>query len=94
MTKEDLKSFPDLKQFDFEYNQIVTVEKELFLYNRKLEYINLNDNKIKHIDPNVLDSLHFLKAALFLRNTYVNIAGENLQQIENLKKALKAFNKK
>ncbi|KAG5670181.1 hypothetical protein PVAND_000461 [Polypedilum vanderplanki] len=59
--KEDLQQFGSkLKRVYMSYNSIEMLEKNLFVYNPNIEYIYLDDNNIKYVDPDVLDSLNRL----------------------------------
>lgn len=55
--KEDLKQLKNLRMIDLYFNEIQYLERNLFEFNPKLEYIAVHDNKITHIDPHVFDKL-------------------------------------
>lgn len=53
---EDLKPFPKLKYLALNHNDLQVVEKDLFQFNSKLEFIHLANNKIAHVDQNVFNN--------------------------------------
>lgn len=61
ITKNDLKPFTKLRAFRICHSNIETLEKDLFIYNNQLEVIWLDNNKITHIDGNLLNSLPNLR---------------------------------
>jgi len=66
LRQADFKPFPKIRGIWLRRNSHLEVlEKGLFDYNIKLEYINLFFNNFKHIDANLLDALNAL--------TFINI---------------------
>lgn len=55
--QEDFASFPNLVYLRFQFNAIEIIEEDLFKYNPHLEFIELNEPRISHIDGNVFDHL-------------------------------------
>lgn len=51
--KSYLQEFPEVKNFNFAFNEIEVLEPNLFLYNNNLKVVSLYGNKISHIDSNV-----------------------------------------
>jgi hypothetical protein len=63
----DLQPFSKLKVLGLYKNDIETIEIDLFKFNLQLQFINLSDNKIRRVDPNVFDHLNQL-SHLFIDN--------------------------
>jgi hypothetical protein len=58
ITKKDLQQFgAKLRMFVSYLNQIEFLERDLFIYNEELEYVNFRLNKITYIDSKVFDVL-------------------------------------
>jgi len=59
--------------------------KDLFKFNTKLTYIYFVENKLLHIDSNVLDSLTQLKIVSFSGNPCIDVMAVTPIQIQELK---------
>jgi len=59
--QSDLKPFTELFYIYLMSNGIRILEAGLFDFNPKLEYLNLHENAIIHIDPKVFDNLSNLR---------------------------------
>lgn len=55
LRKEDLKEYRELVYLDLYGNEIQVLEKNLFIFNPKLEALFLGSNSISHIDPHTFD---------------------------------------
>lgn len=66
--KTDLKPFMNLKDLDLTGNHLEVLEKDLFIYNKNLNNIYLNDNKISHIDSKVFDDILLFVGRIILHN--------------------------
>ncbi|XP_070491541.1 putative leucine-rich repeat-containing protein DDB_G0290503 [Chironomus tepperi] len=87
--QSDLKPFPKLIEFLIQAgNYIEILEEGLFDFNPELEYINLYDTKITHIDPKVFDSLTKLRQLYLSSNTCINQIATNRTSVLNLIKEL------
>lgn len=89
VTKGDLKPFKYLRGLYLDNNQLEFLEKNLFMFNPRLQAINFSNNKLKHISHDILDSLTHLSKADFLKNRSLDMEADGLEQIESLKIALK-----
>ena len=58
ITKNDLKAFTNLKELKLAYNDLEKLDGDLFEHNRKLEYLNLDYNKLKHVGEELLQNLN------------------------------------
>ena len=72
VVKEDLQPFPDLLMFTSNNNKIEFLEKDLFIYNPKLQYVSFTNNKITYIDPNVFNIISQTLAVLLLDGTAID----------------------
>jgi len=63
ITKSDLQPFTELKEFNLESNDLEVIEKDLFMYNKKLKEVWFDDNKLKHIDNMALEPLNQLQTS-------------------------------
>jgi len=54
IAKHDLQPFPHLKGLYLQLNQLNAIEKDLFVFNKELQYINFYGNNLKHIDIETL----------------------------------------
>lgn len=63
ITKENLKEFGDkLKKLEIiAGNQVEVIESDLFIYNKNVELVKIQNNKIKHIANGAFDHLEKLK---------------------------------
>ncbi|KAG5668390.1 hypothetical protein PVAND_016330 [Polypedilum vanderplanki] len=61
INKKDLEQFPKLKYLVLNENDIEYLEKDLFKFNKDLQYINFENNKINPIFPTVFDNLQQLQ---------------------------------
>lgn len=84
ITKNDLSGFPKLRGLWLRENSLTVLEKDLFIYNRNLEYIQLNDNKIMHIDADLLNALPNVNVANLAFNYCINVNAVNRQQVMQL----------
>jgi len=85
ITKSDLAPFPDLKGLWLYGNDLETLEKDLFVRNEKLEFIDFVNNKLQHIDGNVIKVLIHLKVAHFSENPCIKIDATSKNEIQKLK---------
>lgn len=71
VTKQNLKLFTQLVMFNSIRNEIQFLEKDLFMYNTRLEYVNLRFNKITFIDATVFSTIQTSLVRLFLEGTAI-----------------------
>lgn len=65
---EDLKVFTKLKRFSLGYNEIEVLSSDVFKFNGNLEWIDVESNRIKHVETGALSSLKSLKEMYFHGN--------------------------
>ena len=58
--KEELAQFPNLKRLYLSNNELQVIEPDLFINNRKLQLVFLDNCKIKSVAPKVFDNLNSL----------------------------------
>jgi len=75
--QSDLKDFPELVDLWLMSNNIEILEENLFEFNPNLDYIDLDSNKISHINPNVFDKLTKLKTLYLRSNNCINVRAFN-----------------
>lgn len=71
ISREDLKHFPNLRQIDFNFNNIQVLRRNLFEGNSQLEFISFDNNLIRHVAHHVFDNLKLTILAL-RPNTCIN----------------------
>jgi hypothetical protein len=72
LTKEDLKPFPKLEVFACWFSRLETIDGDLFESNHKLQHLNLNENLLTNIGPNILTPLPKLHQLGFAKNLCTN----------------------
>jgi Leucine-rich repeat (LRR) protein len=82
--QSDLKHFPRLRVLSLYDNAITIVEQNLFKFNRELEYINFNSNKIRQIHPTVFDHLNKLSMLWLNFNVCVDHGTSGRSDVVNL----------
>lgn len=89
VTKEDFKQFgTSLKMFTSYLNHIEFLEKDLFIYNTEIEYVNFRLNRIRYIDPAIFDNLKSLNN-LWLDGTAIACGFTGATSISAAKKLVK-----
>ena len=84
VTKEDLRPLQHLKGLYLQNNQLTSLGNELFAENPLIEEINLCDNKLKHISPNVFVPLKYLRKIEVLRNLCIDESAIKSTEVEIL----------
>jgi len=70
----DFKPFPKLLAIWLRGNkQLDVLERDLFKYNRKLAYLNLYNNNLKHIDSRIFDGLTSLTFVELVKNFCIGV---------------------
>jgi hypothetical protein len=72
LTKEDLKPFPKLEVFACWFSRIETIDSNVFEANSMLQHLNLNENLLTNIGPNILTPLQKLHQLSFGGNLCTN----------------------
>jgi hypothetical protein len=72
LTKEDLKPFPMLEVFACWFSRLETIDGDVFESNHKLQHLNLNENLLTNIGPNILTPLPLLHTVGFGKNLCTN----------------------
>jgi hypothetical protein len=90
LTKEDLKQFPQLRHLFLDKNDLEWLKSDVFVFNPKLEEISFLDNeKLKFIGANLLDSLPKLWNADFRSAGCIHFFAGSPETLNNLKTELK-----
>lgn len=82
--KEDLKQFPDLILLSIIKNDILVLDGDLLMYNRKLESVAFTENLLMRIGPNLVKGLNTLVGINFHYNPCVSTAASSPQAIQAL----------
>lgn len=85
VNSEDMKMFLKLKHLYIRNNLVEVIPEDLFLHNLLLEFINLNDNKIKQISLSAFDSLNHLISVSIERNICIDDFGFENESLNKLK---------
>jgi Leucine-rich repeat (LRR) protein len=85
VTQDDLGMFPHLKYVYLRQNLIEILPQNLFAGNKMLQFINLNDNRIKSVAANVFDNLPELVSIAIERNVCINEHAMQNEEIKSLK---------
>lgn len=88
--REDLAGFPELLHLNLVFNKLQVLEKDLFMYNGKLEYLSLYKNNLKYVDAKVFANLANLVTLNFAMNpcsrTFTSRVENNRQEVVKLTK--------
>jgi len=76
--QSDFRPFTELRGLLLQNNQRLEIlERDLFKYNKKLYYLNLNNNGFLHIDPNIFGCLSCLTSIGLSGSTCISISIAN-----------------
>lgn len=89
ITKNDLSGFPKLRGLWLSENSLTVLEKDLFIYNTNLVFVHVDDNKIMHIDADLLSSMPKIIDFYLAFNYCINVNAETPQQLMQLPKTFK-----
>lgn len=82
--QNDIKSLSKLRDLELPYNQLETIESDLFDFNSELQSINFNGNEIKFVGENVLEPLQKLERANFGNNACIDKAVEDQSELSTI----------
>ena len=68
----------------FPYNNLESLDDDLFEFNQKLKYLNFNSNKLKYVGENLMSNLTDLKSCEFHNNPYINVIAQYTSQFPAL----------
>lgn len=88
--QSDLKPFPDLVNLHMWSGNLEILEKNLFEFNPKLEFITLYDQKISYIHPNMFDKLTKLRSLDLQLNACIKLSTSNITDVHDVIRAAKA----
>lgn len=88
VSAEDLQPFSDLYFFRVWGNQIKSLDRDLFQFNRKLMFIDFDLNRLEQVGTNLIGNLHQLREADFRNNPCIDVFANDRLYIENLNKIL------
>lgn len=80
----DLQPFPQLLKLDLSYNNIVTLDGDLFSLNPKLRWISITGNQIEHIGHGLVTFLNDLTAIFLDSNVCINQSARNRNEVLQL----------
>lgn len=78
-------NFPDLNLLDLQDNKLISLPSDLFRNSHKLQWIQLDFNKISHVGRNFFDDLKEIGTIRFRSNPCMNVSAETPEEIEDLK---------
>ena len=84
ITKDDLKPFANLRGLYIDYSKITSIHGDLFIYNKNLEELSLQQDGIKYVEPDSFKSLRKLKSFAFDNNDCYNGNAKERDGVENL----------
>jgi Leucine rich repeat len=88
ISSEDLRPFPDLKFFWIDYNQIVSIDGNLFEHTPNLRLISIEKNQIRHVGQDLLTNLSSLQIIYFQANPCVDVIAYTQSGIQELSRDL------
>jgi hypothetical protein len=88
ITKNDLMQFPRLRELSLPNNQLEVLGENLFDFNLELEFISFDDNNLKFIEANLLNSLTKLRKAEFDSAGCINSDADSPEKLRQLKEEL------
>lgn len=71
----ELESYANLKSFIFTYSSLEWIPGNFFANNKKLEFIDMSNNKLKFVASNLLNELKSLRYVTFEVNTCISRNG-------------------
>lgn len=89
LTIEDLRPFPKLEVFACWHSEIETLDGDVFKYNTLLQHLNLNNNLITNIGPNLLTPLSILHQFSIESNLCTNEAARSAEGVALISKKLR-----
>lgn len=89
ISRSDVQVFPKLKVFHSPFNQLETLNGDLFANNQEILWIDFKNNKLEKIDENILKPLQKLKAANFEKNICIHKAAAFPSEMNELKVEIK-----
>lgn len=84
ITQSDLMQFSVLEQLFLIRTQLKTLESGLFLFNPKLRLLNLSNNQINSIAPDVLSPLKNLRAVSLRNNACIDIDKYTAEEVKEV----------
>lgn len=86
LRQSDFKPLQNLENIYLDNNKLEFIEKDIFAYNPKIRFINLESNKIKSVAINVFEPLMRLQQLNFSGNICHQGKAESPAEVEILKK--------
>jgi hypothetical protein len=84
ISSSDLKPFPDLFYFSSLYNDVVSIEGDLFKHNPKLWRLSFDYNKLESVGHNLIRDLRWLQYANFRSNPCIDSTATSPSDIHDL----------
>lgn len=87
--QSDIKPLTHLRKLNIDHNALEVLEKDLFNFNLNIESINLNVNRIKHVDATIFDLLTNLQEVFFDHNVCIQKIASTPSALGELKSELR-----
>lgn len=84
ISADDLMQFPGLLVWSSYYNQLETLESDLFVNNQNIQQIEFSNENLQHVGEDLFSNLSNLQSAKFQHCNCVNEIAESQQEISNL----------
>ena len=78
---EDLKPFPILEVFVFDFNELETLDGDLFTHNPNIRYVDFSSNKLTNVGPKIFEPLKQLSSAFILENPCMDQSATNTAEV-------------
>lgn len=88
ITKEDLKPFPMLKTLYIIENKLTVIQPDLFEFNPKLTFIELNDNRIRSIAPGTFDAIDDLEELHMTGNVCISKGASDRKGVNEVEREI------
>lgn len=89
ISKQDLEPFKELKIISMSFNDLETLDSDLFSFNPLLKRIHFQNNRLTFIGENVLEPLSNLERAHFNGNVCIKKDAVTPDEMEELKAEIK-----
>jgi len=84
VSKNELKSFPNLKLLDLSTNKLESLRADLFEYSTNLIWVSFEKNNIVTVGAEIFKSLHQLEQLNFSSNSCIDENADSVEKVEIL----------
>ena len=88
ITQDDLRPFPKLKTLWLNFNNLVSLESNLFYFNPQLKIINFNNNRIRSVSYDILDPVDEPSEIYFINNICISREGKSREDINKVEREI------